>query len=438
MRRTIGIALTAAILALAMVAPTSAFAASTLVVDDDGFGTAANCNAATPAYATIQSAVNAAAAGDTVKVCPGTYAESVTVSTWGLKLVGAHVGLNAKGCPSRSGTSMVMGGAGGAFNFAADGVVIDGFLISGGSAYGIETSELFSGYLIRNNVIELNAGGIYLNASGSIHTRVKRNCFRENNNTFYDVTPFPTAGTGIYTDQGLQNANIYGNGFRGHLNLGINLATTLDGTGMVSVTDTGNVRVAANVSKNDRVFLAIYNAHHIYVSGNTVRQNASGQDWNGSAIYVGGGSDIGGEGARAITVTNNSIRSKNVPNGFYAGIAVRGSAERIVVTFNTINGTYNGISISSDASDAAFVHRNAIWNAHNNGIEALVTDPYVGGGPATQNYFSVNTAHGSANFDCYDDTSGDSTLGTANTWRRFGPSRNIGDTSSPTGLCATN
>src|SRR5687767_10239496 len=47
-------------------------AASTLVVDDNGA-----CPGAT--YTTIQSAVNTASAGDTVKVCAGTYNENVTV-----------------------------------------------------------------------------------------------------------------------------------------------------------------------------------------------------------------------------------------------------------------------------------------------------------------------------------------------------------------------
>ena len=60
-----------------------------------------------------------------------------------------------------------------------------------------------------------------------------------------------------------------------------------------------------------------------------------------------------------------------------------------------------------------------------------------GGGPATQNVFTRNTAYGSANFDCFDDTTGASTKGTANTWQRYGTARNIGDTSSPLGLCRT-
>jgi nitrous oxidase accessory protein NosD len=54
-------------------------APATIVVDDDGQGSAADCNDATPAQTTVQGGVNAAAATDTVLVCPGTYTEQVTI-----------------------------------------------------------------------------------------------------------------------------------------------------------------------------------------------------------------------------------------------------------------------------------------------------------------------------------------------------------------------
>jgi nitrous oxidase accessory protein NosD len=56
-------------------------AAATLVVDDDG----AQCPSA--GYTTIQGAVDAAAAGDTIRVCDGTYNEAVNVGTAGLTIV---------------------------------------------------------------------------------------------------------------------------------------------------------------------------------------------------------------------------------------------------------------------------------------------------------------------------------------------------------------
>lgn len=52
-----------------------------LVVDDDGKATFNNCNAQAPTFMRIQDAVNAAPAGTTIRVCPGTYPEQVRVET---------------------------------------------------------------------------------------------------------------------------------------------------------------------------------------------------------------------------------------------------------------------------------------------------------------------------------------------------------------------
>ena len=40
-----------------------------------------------PGYPTIQAAINAASAGDTIKVCPGTYVENVTINKASLTVV---------------------------------------------------------------------------------------------------------------------------------------------------------------------------------------------------------------------------------------------------------------------------------------------------------------------------------------------------------------
>ena len=75
------------------VTPRLAHASSPLVVDDDGQATATNCNAVTPAFNTIQAAVNAAAPGDTILVCPGAYDEQLVVRTSNLTIRGTGASL---------------------------------------------------------------------------------------------------------------------------------------------------------------------------------------------------------------------------------------------------------------------------------------------------------------------------------------------------------
>jgi parallel beta-helix repeat protein len=54
-------------------------AGRTWVVDGDGRGTARNCDASAPAFKTVQGAVKASHAGDTIVVCPGTYVGRVVI-----------------------------------------------------------------------------------------------------------------------------------------------------------------------------------------------------------------------------------------------------------------------------------------------------------------------------------------------------------------------
>lgn len=79
-------------LALSAVLTAPAAHAATLVVDLDGFATATNCSSGAAAFNSIQTAVNAAAPGDTIFVCPGQYNEQVVVSKNNLTILGSGVG----------------------------------------------------------------------------------------------------------------------------------------------------------------------------------------------------------------------------------------------------------------------------------------------------------------------------------------------------------
>jgi hypothetical protein len=106
----------------------AASAQVTLVVDDDGFGSASNCDdATTPAYPTINLAIAAAAAsGDTIVVCPGTYVEQVVISSKKLRLVG-NPGAIITATP---------GAVGAMVDVSAATVAMSGFILEGNSGAG--------------------------------------------------------------------------------------------------------------------------------------------------------------------------------------------------------------------------------------------------------------------------------------------------------------
>ncbi|MGI8910484.1 MAG: hypothetical protein ACR2JR_08015, partial [Rubrobacteraceae bacterium] len=102
--------------------------ATTVIVDDDGQAEAGNCDATTTAADTMQEGIDAAVAGSTVQVCPGTYNEKPVVNK-ALTVNGAQAGNDAR---DRSGDeSVVQSGDSNnvVFNITANGVTIDGFTV---------------------------------------------------------------------------------------------------------------------------------------------------------------------------------------------------------------------------------------------------------------------------------------------------------------------
>ena len=116
------------------ITPLLAGSYSVTVTDANGFTTSTTSvmvqylpvkNLTGPTYhATIQAGINAAANGDVIEVCAGTYAENVTVNK-SLTLRGANFG--TAGCGTRNSESVVQG----EFILAANGITIDGFGMTG-------------------------------------------------------------------------------------------------------------------------------------------------------------------------------------------------------------------------------------------------------------------------------------------------------------------
>ena len=162
------------------------------------------------AFDSIQGAVNAAAAGDTIRVAGGTFSEFVTVNKT-LTLLGNQVGLDARDAtrtgavPSAPETivngATTAGGRTTAFNLTASDVTLDGFTVDGNTsatqfATGVLVGAGTAGVHFLNNVVQNNISGLILaNNSATDPAVIQQNVFRNNNQ------PGPISGTGIYSDQ---------------------------------------------------------------------------------------------------------------------------------------------------------------------------------------------------------------------------------------------
>jgi len=410
MKRLIGVSL-ALTLGLMMMGATPAQAVATWVVDDDLQGAPGNCNAATPAFATIQAGVNAAAPGDTVQVCRGVYTENVTVNTANLNIIGAKTGVNGTRVVTLANESVVhtLDPNQPIFKLAANGITLNGFLIEDNTNNsGIETRPNFSGYRILNNIVRQNVFGIYLNSSGDTTTLVRRNLLQGNNRVG------AANGNGIYSDQGALGISIQANHFENNRNVGILFANA--GTQQKSII------IQNNRSLNDRTFVAFFNVQNAQVLANQTNDTNDADD-DGSAIFVGGDSD-------GILIQRNVLR-----NPEFAGVAVRDTlqifsgAANVDILGNRISGAEgSGIDVSADDFAAVSVRNNTVTNT---GVGAFPpSDGILFDSVTHGNQIRGNTASGNVPNDCEDNSVGSGTAGTANTWVN-----NNGVTDNPNGIC---
>jgi hypothetical protein len=380
---------------------TSHASAVTLKVDDDGV----QCPAS--AYTTIEAAVAAAAPGDKIKVCPGTYTPPGTITVLkSLKIKGKAP--KAKTCNTlapldptvdsivEAPTSTGVAGIG--FDVFADGVTIQGLVITHAGEAAIRTDPAYSGFTLKKVVLVENANGLYLHSNGAAPSFVKSSCFRRN------------TLAGIRTRYGLANATIKKNVFsETQQAAAIILDQELPATN-------ANVVVSRNQSQGDSTFAVVLGTTASVLSKNTVDSTL------GTAIFVGGNNanlEISGN-----TVTNAGTRGIRFNTAAFGGNASTG----VLVSKNTIDKAgKHGIVIDSGAGEttltASAIDGNVVTNSgqDGDGDGIRVEDP-TASGANVGNTIQSNTISGSFNHDCHDDTSGSGTAGTGNTW--------VGDTAA--------
>jgi parallel beta-helix repeat protein len=185
----------------ATVTPQPALAATTLVVAKDGPTSATDCNASQnadqianqPVYSSIQAAVNAAPAGSTILVCPGTYAEQVVVTKNNLRIEGAGHGLTLlrpsalpvdPGSPETGAPRKAILLVNGATGVTVSKLTIDGSAADGG------LSNLPS-----CRVVGFTLGIYYRNSSGTVDSTHTTN-----------VQSATRCSAGIFADSGVSGA----------------------------------------------------------------------------------------------------------------------------------------------------------------------------------------------------------------------------------------
>ena len=377
-------------------------AAQSIVVDKDKV----QCPKA--AFTSIQAAVNAALPGDTIKVCPDQYNESVVVNKPALTLVGA-TNVNINRCTTVTAAdptedSIVTGAGSFSFSLQNNDITMSGFVVQG-SLNGINTSDAFSGYRITSNIAQNNTDwGINLNSSGTHVSRVDHNCLRLN----APGTSF--LADGLASEIGnLRNAVIDHNATYRNAGTGVDLS---------GVAARAYVTVTQNSSVQDGFAgVAIDNS-----IGTTVSQNTSQQSARGIAV---GGANNGLEITGNVSTDDgngiifNQLTFIPVFAGPNVGLDVSGntvsgsSGSGIVAVENAPNLTLSTVSNNTSYANGASGIRLGTMN-DNNRVFNNATDKntlygiYANG--AVGNTFENNHMSLNVVFDARDDNR------PANTW----------------------
>ncbi|WEH43145.1 right-handed parallel beta-helix repeat-containing protein [Streptomyces sp. AM 2-1-1] len=333
----------------------------------------------------IQKAVDAARSGDTVVVLPGTYRESVLITTPGLTLRGT--GERTVIAPAAAGTAAPTGTAQGPA--AADGPRAANACAAGGNGICVVGT---AGHTVDDvRIRALTVSGFTKNgvwASWTDGLSVRRVTARDN-------------GTWGIAQERSTRADLRRNTATGNGDAGIFVANAVSEEG--GATDTGGTMIADNTVSGNRIGVTVRRVRNLRVDDNTVTGNCSG-------IFVVG--DESKPAAGAMTISGNRIVKNNKVCAATprlaaiggSGIVLTGS-EGTVVRSNVVRDNVG----TTDFSGGVLLFKSFVG--------ALNTDNTV-----SENLVSGNSPADLANRD---------TSGTGNTF-----SGNTCATSEPAGMCA--
>jgi parallel beta-helix repeat protein len=376
----------------------------TLVVDDDGLSQFCldQYNGGLEAdSSTINGAIDQAAEGDTIIVCPGNYPENVVIDVEDLTLLGF-------GC----GETVIVGdGTDDAVSVDADGATIGHFEITGGiNGIGSDPAQSIDFAMVKHNCIHGNsADGI--------------NFFEGSDNIFRSNEVFENADEGIFVGDStstsdrnwIGNNNVHDNGANG-----ITMQVTSSADNEINqndIRDNGPTHWGIDVEsdilvKKNKV---ISNRGGILAQGdrNTFLHNTSNENEQ--------------EGFRTLATASMNTFEKNTAKGNEQGFRDQGTMNTFIDNVSRKN-TIQGFFV--EGTDGVFTS-NKVRNNAGDGFEATVA--------SSGNTFDSNKSNQNGDavgeFGYDDDSVGGGTLGTDNTYTGNKCNSNFDGGSDPSGLC---
>lgn len=255
-------------------------------------------------YTSIQSAINAAVAGDTIVVNSGTYSESITLNK--------NVILQGSGSPviSPSGRNGI--------TVTASGATVQGFTIKG-AKHGVLVSSA-SSVVVKGNTITGGSGdGIRLTSAN--YATVSGNTLNSN---YFGIQMFDTKG-----------ATISGNSLSTNHEIDIYMERVSDGT-----VKGNSVGANAGASNQGGDGIGMRYGTNMLIDGNTV-----GKHYYGIKVYY----------SNKTTVSNNNVKDSG------CNIRFDFNSVNCVARGNTVSNGVEGILINSSAS-AITVEGNTLHN----------------------------------------------------------------------------